>query len=609
MLNLAPYSRGVTETEQIDLLESLNPEQREVATTFGVPVVVLAGAGTGKTRAITHRIAYGARTGAMDPRRTLAVTFTVKAASELRERLARLGVPGVQARTFHSAALRQLRYFWPKAYGSELPELVESTSLIVSEAARLAQLEPTESVIREIQNEISWAKVSNVTAEDYPDLAQQAARSLTALSLEQMAVVMEQYEATKRRRMVIDFDDVLLCTVAMMHEHPEVAEQIRDQYRHFTVDEYQDLSPIQQALLELWLGGRDDVCAVGDTNQAIHSFAGADPVFLSRFSSRFPNAHVIRMRTNYRSTPQILKLSNSFLSSEQRLSPTVDDGPTVAIESSQTEEAELEDLAAWFQRLHADGVGWADMAVLFRVRSQATAVQEVFHRMGIPTTVVRSDQEEHRLDDETPEVRLSTMHASKGLEWQAVAVIGVSEGLVPLAYAETDHQIAEEKRLLYVAMTRARRFLRISWASGGASGRTVRPPSRFIKGLAQRSASSRVGTSGAGRRKRRVRSMPRCSVCQEALENGTQIKLGRHETCEVRYDAELLAELKQWRTVQAEKQSMPAFVVFTDATLQAIAERCPMTDNELRLISGIGYVKAERYGADILEIVKRHMTS
>ena len=255
----------------------LDAQQRAVATSFGVPVVVLAGAGTGKTRAITHRIAYGAFSGVLDPGRTLAVTFTAKAAGELRHRLAHLGVPQVQARTFHAAALRQIRYFWPLVHGVELPQVTGSTFSLIAEAARGLGVPIDTPLLRDLAAEISWTKVSNIAAHRYAELAARAGRQISGLDHEKVAATLARYEQVKKRRQLIDFDDILLCAIALLHEHPEVAAQVRDQYRHFTVDEYQDVSPVQRTLLELWIWDGTDICVVGDVNQAIHTFAGAQP--------------------------------------------------------------------------------------------------------------------------------------------------------------------------------------------------------------------------------------------------------------------------------------------------------------------------------------------
>ncbi len=295
------------------LLDDLDPEQRQVATALNGPVAVIAGAGTGKTRAITYRIAYGVATGSYNPTSVLAVTFTTRAAGELRGRLQRLGAHGVQARTFHSAALRQAQYFWPQVYGGELPHVLDNRMGLVAEAAGRLRVRVDTPGLRDLVSEISWAKVSNVGAEDYPRLAAQHNRRIASYDSETVSRVFAAYEKAKRDRGRIDFEDILLCAAALMSDHPEIAETIRRTYRHLVVDEYQDVSPLQEALLNLWRGNRAELCVVGDPAQTIHSFAGAQAGYLTRFGQRFPEATVIRLVRDYRSTPQVVRCANSIM--------------------------------------------------------------------------------------------------------------------------------------------------------------------------------------------------------------------------------------------------------------------------------------------------------
>lgn len=285
------------------VLAGLDPEQRAVATALHGPVCVLAGAGTGKTRAITHRIAYGVRAGMMQPASVLAVTFTARAAGEMRGRLRQLGAGGVQARTFHSAALRQLQYFWPRAIGGEMPRLAERKIQLVAEAGARSRIRLDRNELRDVTGEIEWAKVTQTVPEDYPAAAAKAARDIPRDAAE-IARIYTTYEQLKRDRGVIDFEDVLLLTVGVLEDRPDVAEAVRSQYQHFVVDEYQDVSPLQQRLLDLWLGGRDNLCVVGDASQTIYSFTGATPEFLLGFRSRHPEATVVKLVRDYRSTPR-----------------------------------------------------------------------------------------------------------------------------------------------------------------------------------------------------------------------------------------------------------------------------------------------------------------
>ncbi|RYJ00319.1 MAG: ATP-dependent helicase, partial [Actinomycetales bacterium] len=297
-----------------DLLDALDPEQRAVATALRGPVCVLAGAGTGKTRAVTHRIAYGIRSGVFRPDHVLAVTFTARAAGEMRTRLRELGASGVQARTFHAAALRQLGYFWPKVVGGAAPRLVEAKAQLVAEAARRVGLPGDRTAVRDLASELEWAKVSLVAPDDYAkavgvlDRAVPGGHDASAL-----ARLMTSYEQVKDERGVIDFEDVLLLLAAMLAERKDVAATVRDQYRHFVVDEYQDVSPLQQYLLDQWLGGRHELCVVGDPSQTIYSFAGATPHHLMSFTRAHPGAQVVRLVRDYRSTPQVVELANRVI--------------------------------------------------------------------------------------------------------------------------------------------------------------------------------------------------------------------------------------------------------------------------------------------------------
>jgi DNA helicase-2/ATP-dependent DNA helicase PcrA len=289
------------------LLEALDPEQRQVAEALRGPVRVLAGAGTGKTRAITHRIAYGVASGVYAPTEVLAVTFTTRAAGEMRGRLRALGAAGVQARTFHSAALRQLRYFWPHVHGTELPTLIESKIGLLATAARRQRLTADQALLRDLASEVEWAKVSNVHPDDYARVAPTRGRSVAGHDPETVARVFSAYEDGKRGQGRMDMEDVLLLTAGLLAEDERVAAQVRRQYKWFVVDEFQDVSPLQSALLDLWLGGRDELCVVGDPAQTIYSFAGAIADYLRDFPQRYAGTTSVELVRNYRSTPQIVE--------------------------------------------------------------------------------------------------------------------------------------------------------------------------------------------------------------------------------------------------------------------------------------------------------------
>src|SRR6476646_6234882 len=358
-----------------NLLEALDPEQRRVAEALRGPVRVLAGAGTGKTRAITHRIAHGVATGVYAPTEVLAVTFTTRAAGEMRGRLRTLGAGGVQARTFHSAALRQLRFFWPRVYGTELPTLTESKIGMLAAAARRQRLNADQALLRDLASEVEWAKVSNVHPDDYARVATARGRSVTGHDADTVARVFGSYEEVKRGQGRMDMEDVLLLTAGILAEDERVAAQIRRQYKWFVVDEFQDVSPIQSALLDLWLGGRDELCVVGDPAQTIYSFAGAQASYLTDFPKRFSGTTSVELVRNYRSTPEVVTAANSLLegtsSAGVALRAQREGGPRLTTTGFPDEVAEAAGAAQWLQSRHDEGVAWSECAILFRINAQS----------------------------------------------------------------------------------------------------------------------------------------------------------------------------------------------------------------------------------------------
>ncbi|MFD5584916.1 ATP-dependent DNA helicase UvrD2 [Streptomyces sp. NPDC127063] len=703
------------------VLEGLDPEQREVATALHGPVCVLAGAGTGKTRAITHRIAYGVRAGILQPSSVLAVTFTNRAAGEMRGRLRQLGAQGVQARTFHSAALRQLQYFWPKAIGGQMPRLVDRKIQLVADAAAACRIRLDRGELRDATAEIEWSKVTQTVPADYPPAAAKAGRE-TPRDPAEIAQLYAAYEDIKRQRAVIDFEDVLLLTVAVLQDRQDIAEQVRAQYQHFVVDEYQDVSPLQQRLLELWLGDRDDLCVVGDASQTIYSFTGATPDHLLDFRLRHPGATVVKLVRDYRSTPQVVHLANGLLAqargraADHRLELVSQRpaGPEPVFTEYGDEPAEAEGCARRIRELLEAGVPAGEIAVLFRTNAQSETYEQALADAGVPYQLrgaerffdrpevrkagmalrgaARFGGNDSALDEAvdlpsqvravlsgegwTPQppagsgavrerweslaalvhlaqdfaaarpgatladlvaelderaqaqhaptvqgVTLASLHSAKGLEWDAVFLVGVAEGMMPITYARTDEQIEEERRLLYVGVTRARERLHVSWAlSRSPGGRPNRRPSRFLDGLRPGSsgAAGRGGAGGTGGvergfggggrtqaepvARRRVRTPARCRVCGRTLTDAGEMKLMRCEDCPSDMDEGLYERLREWRAEQARLSGQPAYCVFTDRTLMAIAENVPDDERELSRIPGVGARKLGRYGADVLAI-------
>jgi len=551
-----------------EILEALDNEQRAVALATRGPVCVIAGAGTGKTRAITHRIAYAAAIGTMDPHKVLALTFTARAAGEMRTRLRSLGVPSVAARTIHAAALKQLTFFWPQVFGGRTPDLLTTKSGFLTEAIKRAALQGELSItsrdlLRDIATEIEWAKVSQVAPSDY--LSESQKRTVKPrINPEQLAKVYTAYESVKHQERAIDFEDVLLLTTAMIEEEREVRERVQDQYRFFTVDEYQDISPLQQRLINAWLGSREELCVVGDPAQTIYSFAGATPVFLNSFTQRFPEAEVVRLTTGYRSTPEIIFTANSILrkgAMGNELVAVNDHGSKPTINAYNDESSEIAGIVRDITKLISEGTPAQEIAVLARTNNQLNGLEKAMNSAGLPYQVrnterffdrkevrdflkqVRTaffDRKEVRdflkqvrtasviptegvvwldelrtlaqpfltggaidgiaallhlareLDTDSgftpknlrtylrevedrvqqnnpptmPVTTLATLHAAKGLEWERVFLMGVSDGILPLENNSTtgdQASIDEERRLFYVGITRAKTDLRLSY--------------------------------------------------------------------------------------------------------------------------------------------------
>jgi DNA helicase-2/ATP-dependent DNA helicase PcrA len=652
------------------LLDGLDPAQREAAAAVRGPVCILAGAGTGKTRAITHRIAYAVRSGAVEPAQLLAVTFTARAAGEMRTRLARLGAGPVQARTFHAAALRQLTYFAPQILGGPIPDLLDNPIRIVSTVAARARLRTDRAQVRDLAAEIDWAKSVLATPSEYQAAAQDAGR-IPPISAEAVADVYRGYEAAKDDARVIDFADLLLVTATAIEQLPQVAAQIRGQYRHFVVDEYQDVSPLQQRLLDAWLGSRDDLCVVGDANQTIYSFAGATPRHLLDFRLRFPDAVLVRLERDYRSTPQVVELANRLVAgtgaAALQLIGQRPDGPRPTFAEFDDEPAEAASAASSCRTLIDGGTPPAEIAVLFRVNAQSEVYEQALAAAGIPYVLRggerffdRPEIREARLllrgaaraasegetlleavrdvlasggwqaDSPPPGgaarerweslaalmglaqellavdpsagldafvaeldqraslqhaptvqgVTLASLHAAKGLEWDAVFLVGLTDGTLPIQHAKTEEQLAEERRLLYVGITRARTRLALSWAlSRAPGGRRSRKPSRFLDAVR------------AGRRD------------LTAVAARASARSARGATAASAQDAELFGRLRAWRRKQAEAQGVPPYVVFSDATLVAIADGRPADRGALAGIAGVGPTKLSRYSEPLLAAI------
>ena len=409
-----------------EILAALDEDQKAVALATRGPVCVIAGAGTGKTRAITHRIAYAAAIGTMDPAKVLALTFTAKAAGEMRVRLRSLGVPTVAARTIHAAALKQLLYFWPSVFGGKTPDLITAKSGFLSEAVNRAGLSESirvtnRELMRDIASEIEWAKVSQIGPEDFVSEIEKRVQKPRA-SAEQLAKIYSAYESVKKQELAIDFEDVLLLTTAMIEEERDVRERVQDQYRYFTIDEYQDISPIQQRLINAWLGSRQDICVVGDPAQTIYSFAGATPVFLNTFTQRFPEAEVIRLSTGYRSTPEIIFAANALLrhaSMGQELVATNEHGDKPAVTGYSDESSEIAGVLKEITELLAGGTPAQEISILARTNNQLGGIERAMNKLGLPYQVRNTEKFFERQDvrDFLKQVRQASVLPTEGSTW------------------------------------------------------------------------------------------------------------------------------------------------------------------------------------------------
>jgi DNA helicase-2/ATP-dependent DNA helicase PcrA len=728
----------------MDLLSGLDDGQRAAVLAPSGPVCVLAGAGTGKTRTITHRIAHLVETGAHPVSEILAVTFTTRAAGEMRVRLRSLGVAGVQARTFHSAALKQLRYFWPRSVGGALWPVLERKLRLVAIAARRANAGTDAATLRDLASEIEWAKATLAGPTDYLAAVAKYRRD-TPLPAETVAKVFEIYESVKNESEQLDFDDLLLHTCAILEDDEAVAREFRSRYRCFVVDEYQDVTPLQQRTLDAWLGERDQLTVVGDANQTIYSFAGATPSYLLGFDRRFPHATVVRLERDYRSTPQVVTLANRVIAGASgaasrhrlRLVAALPDGPAATFAEHPDEPTEAASVARAAAALIEGGMPASDIAVLYRINAQSEVYEGALTAEAVPYVVrggerffarpevrqaisvlrgvaqrdsrpdphasaapdpdpagadsagadsagadsagrdsagrdsadsdlagpdptrpraalrralvptVRAVLSTIGLSDEPPApgalrdkwdsllaivtvaeeladadpaagmsalvaeldqraeaqhaptvegMTLASLHAAKGLEWDAVFLVGLTDGTLPIQHADTPEDIEEERRLLYVGVTRARTRLALSWAqSRTPGGRRTRRRSRFLTGLAPDTATPGPKRGAPGR----------CRTCGGKLETPAEIKIGRCARCPSTADPELVDALRSWRKSRSAQASVPPFMVFSDATLLAIAERRPTDDAALLAIPGIGRSKLDTYGPEVIGIVTR----
>lgn len=368
-----------------ELLEGLDPEQREAAESLVGPTCILAGAGTGKTRTVTHRIAYGIAKGQFAANRVLALTYTSRAAGELRARLRQLGIPGVAVKTFHAAALSQLEFFWPQLAGVPAPNVLTSKSKLIASAAESLKLQFDAAMLRDVAAEIEWRKYTMRSLEQYEQIID-TRPAVAGLRPNQLLAVLKSYEELKIKSQKLDWEDVLILTLGMLQAEPRALAHVQQQYRFFTVDEYQDISPLQHALLDTWLGDRSDICVVGDPNQTIYSFTGASSGFLLEFVSTYPNATVVNLSKNYRSSGRIIALANQVVSGETSMDELVSQGalgsPATQIGSADS-ALEAKSIAASIKNQISRGVPANEIAILYRVNSQSEIFEKALGELGI----------------------------------------------------------------------------------------------------------------------------------------------------------------------------------------------------------------------------------
>jgi DNA helicase II / ATP-dependent DNA helicase PcrA len=614
--------------ERDRIFAGLNAEQRQAVETVRGPVCILAGAGSGKTTTITRRIANQVVSRSFGADQLLAVTFTDKAATEMRERLAALGVDGVTARTFHSAALAQLRSF-----GLDPGRILPSKALLLRQIGNTLPPPYKFRPAGDLATEVEWAKNRRLTPDTYLEGLGDHAPPIPP---DLMLRVFRRYEQQKADRDCVDFEDLLELAIRLFDEDADVLALVRARYRAFTVDEYQDVNLLQQTLLDRWLGDRDELCAVGDDYQSIYAFTGATAAYLLALPRRFPDAEVVRLEANYRSSPQVLALANRIVpalgGAEKVLRPTCPPGPEPITQSFEERAGEAAFVLERVQALHAEGVPYQEIAILCRTNARLADFEEPFHEAKIPfqgasllgreaarrlltrlrkvtstdvAVVVRAYAEEAGWLERPPEklgerevvrqadlsrlvrlaeefadgertardfvldleerfgtgggerrgVHLLTLHGAKGLEFEAVFIPRVEERELPIRQAKKPDEIAEERRLLYVGMTRAKRHLALTW-----SGK----PSRFL------------------------------------VELGLETRAPRRAA---EPDDPLYAALKRWRLERATADDLPAYVVFHNSTLAEIAGRRPRDLSELGSVPGVGPTKLERYGVDVLAVL------
>jgi DNA helicase-2/ATP-dependent DNA helicase PcrA len=704
------------------IFEGLNEQQRDAVESVGGPLCILAGAGSGKTTTITRRIANQVLSGKFEASAILAVTFTDKAAGEMRTRLAALGVEGIRARTFHSAALRQLRYF----SAQPPPQIMASKVMALRQIANTLPKPYRFRPAADLATEVEWAKNRRVPSDAYLSSLDGHEPPIPA---DLMASVYKRYERGKAERDLIDFEDLLERAIQLFENDQLAVEEFRTGYTAFTVDEYQDVNLLQETLLRAWLGERDQLCVVGDDYQSIYGFTGATPRYLLEMPQRFVGTKVVRLEANYRSTPQVLEIANRLVprlgGAQKMLHAVRPPGPAATLRSFSTPAGEMSALVERLRNLHEEGVAYEEMAILYRLNFRSEDYEEILAAEGMPYQVrdgafltrqtarqmlaslrkkastsvadeVRKlaeragyiesppddlgEREITRQNDLSRFIRLAeefddgsrtchefivdiegrfgaeggrginllTYHRAKGLEFDAVFLPQLLDGELPFKRSKSEEAIAEERRLFYVGITRAKRHLAVSWLNDGrrkastfvgelrgphdVSARNRRAPQKPARETIPASVGLCVELSGgfagkiieidpAGATVELQGGLQRTVAFGERVTAGdTTLPLGLPKVTPAAEEAALpdevpasvssaLDALKRWRRERCKADEVPAFIVFHDSTLQEIAIREPRTLQDLSSIPGIGPQKLERYGGDVLQVLQRSSPS
>ncbi len=550
------------------LLAGLDEAQLAAVTTTSGAVAIYAGAGSGKTRVLTSRIAYAVNQKVVNPKNILAVTFTTRAADEMALRLAQLGIRDLAVRTFHSAAFRQLKFFWPEVVGGAVPKITtDKYSLVKAALLKVGGGQDSQS-IKDAVSEIEKAKVNRIDPQD--------------LAVGKIQDAYQVYLDKNDELNQIDFEDALLLLVAMLEEHPNLARRVQNAFSWFSVDEYQDVNPLQQNLLDLWLGNSQEVCVVGDTAQTIYSFAGASAENLLNFTERYPRASVFKLNRNYRSAGEIVSAANKVLSAMGSsragiggLVSTRAITGEVKLERYNSDWHEAQVIAKKIQTLIKAGANPAEIAVLYRINWQAEVLKKAFDAESIPYWLQSTDRYDFKQRVE-PRVSLATMHATKGLEWQTVFLIGLSEGILPISQAISEEEILEEQRLFYVAITRARDNLFLSWAKTRDESSQLRLKSRFLKLLAVESDAVVDQTEFSIKQPNYQapvkKASKKCKKCKTGLMTGAELTLGRCNRCASSTPESLYRAAFTARSELAIKEGIPEFLILTDAMLMALVD-------------------------------------